>query len=258
MPYPADLSAVGSVSEKKERLEPYANIPLIVTPKAREDFIRSAERAETIMRFFGFLLLWAGAGAASYGLFDRYSWPVATEGAFAWETLAAAAGAATALFVPVWALYIHNTFVAYSLRVENAWRQIDVDLKMRYDLIPNLVDATKGYLQHEKVLLERLAAVRTEAVSGGREGKIAAEGRAAGAVASLSAVIERYPELKSQPVVVKLDREMKAIEEKIAHGRTVYNEAVREYNDNVMSFPRMLLARLGGFKPHGFFDAGPE
>ena len=77
----------------------------------------------------------------------------------------------------------------------------------------------------------------------------------AGAVASLGAVIERYPELKSQPVVAKLERELKAIEEKIGHGRTVYNEAVREYNDNVMSFPRMLLARLCGFGPHRFFEA---
>ncbi|MHC4247829.1 MAG: LemA family protein, partial [Planctomycetota bacterium] len=157
MPYPGELSAVGSVSERRERLESYANIPLIVTPRTREEFVRAAERGETIMRFFGFLFIWAGAGAGLYGLFDYASWPVATSGRFAWETLAAGAGAGTALFAGIWSLYIHNTVVAYQMRVENAWRQIDVDLKMRYDLVPNLVAAVKGYLSHEKSLLERLA-----------------------------------------------------------------------------------------------------
>ncbi len=254
MPYPTALSAVGSVSEGRARLESYANIPLIVTPRTREEFVKAAERGETIMRFFGFLFVWAGAGAGLYGLFDYGSWPVATSGRFAWQTLAAGAGSGTALFAGVWSLYIHNTFVAYQMRVENAWRQIDVDLKMRYDLVPSLVAAVKGYLSHEKSLLERLAEARSEAMSGGRKGRIAAEGRAARAVLDVAAVVERYPDLKSQPVVARLMRELTALEEKIAHGRGTYNEAVREYNENVMCFPRALIARASGFKTHDFFS----
>jgi len=256
MPYPTDLSAVGSVSERRERLESYANIPLIVTRKTREEFVKAAELRESLMRFFGFLLVWAGAGAGLYGLFDYLSWPKATSGRFAWETLAAGAGAGTGVFAPIWAVYIYNTFLAYSVRVENAWRQIDVDLKMRYDLVPNLVAAVKGYLKHEKSLLERLATIRSEAISGGRAGRIAAEGRAAKAVLDVTAVVERYPDLKSQPVVARLMRELTALEEKIAHGRSTYNEAVREYNENVMCFPRSLIARAAGFKAHGFFQVG--
>ena len=253
MPYPADLSAVGSVSERRERLESYANIPLIVTRETREEFVKAAELRETLMRFFGFLFVWAGSGAGLYGLFDYLSWPKMTSGRFAWETLVAGAGAGTGVFTPIWAIYIYNTFLAYSVRVENAWRQIDVDLKMRYDLVPNLVAAVKGYLKHERTLLERLAAARSEAMSGGRAGRIAAEGRAAKAVLDVAAVVERYPDLKSQPVVARLMRELTALEEKISQGRSTYNEAVREYNENVMCFPRALIARLTGFKAHGFF-----
>jgi LemA protein len=253
MPYPTELSAIGSVSERRERLESYANIPLIVTHKTRAEFVKAAERSETLMRFFGFLLVWAGAGAGLYGLFDYASWPVATSWNFAWETLGAGVGAGTGVFVPIWAIYIYNTFLAYSVRVENSWRQIDVDIKMRYDLVPNLVAAVKGYLEHEKSILERLTSVRSEAVSGGRAGRIAAEGRAAEAVAELAVVVERYPDLKSQPVVARLMREITALEEKIAHGRSTYNEAVREYNENVMCFPRALIARAAGFKAHTFF-----
>lgn len=259
IPYPATLSAVGSVSEGRTRLEKYANIPLLVTTKARDEFIRGAERGEALMRFFGFLLVWAGAGAGLYGLSDRLSWPVETGMRFAWQTLGVAVGAGTVVFVPIWTLYIYNTFVTYNVRVENAWRQIDVDIKMRYDLIPSLVAAVKGYLKHEKDLLERLTEARALATSGGRDGRMAAEPRAARAVADMTAVIEKYPDLKSQPVVAKLMREMTALEEKIGHGRTTYNEAAREHNENVMSFPRMIIARMCGFSTKRFFEAvGPE
>lgn len=257
-PYPATLSAVGSVSEKRKRLEKHANIPLLVTPKGRDEYIRDAERGEKYLRFFGFLLVWVGAGAGLYGVFDHLSWPAQTAGAFAWATLLVAAGAGTAVFVPVWTLYIYNTFVTYNVRVENSWRQIDVDLKMRYDLVPNLVAAAKRYLKHEKELLERLTAVRAEATSGGRADKIAAEPRAVRAIADVAAVVEKYPKLKSRRAVKKLMRELTAIEEKIGHGRKTYNNAVEEYNTNVLSFPRMLLARACGFGTKRFFEAVGE
>lgn len=255
IPSPHDVSATGSVGEKREWLEKYGNIPLMVTPKTRSEYVKDAERAEKIMRGLGFFLFWAGLGVALYGLFDFIQWPVDTRRQFEWATLGAAAAGATSVYLPVWALYIFNTFVAYRHRVNNAWRQIDVDLKMRYDLIPRLVSAVKGYLQHEQNLLERVSELRSRAVSGGADTKKKVEGEVENALDRMSIVVENYPELKSQPLVSRLMREMQAIEEKIMHGRTVYNEAVREYNENVMMFPRMLLARIGGFREVSYFTA---
>ncbi len=255
---PIVLSAVGSVSEKRERLEPYANIPLMVTPQTREEFVASAERGEAIMRGVGFFLFWAGAGAAFYGLFDYTSWPSAAAGRFNTSTAVAAAAAATLVFVPLWALYIYNTFVTYRLRVDNAWRQIDVDLKMRYNLIPQLVSAVQGYMKHEQQVLKRVTELRSQAVAGGPSAKIAVEMPLVGAIQNMRVVVENYPDLKAQPVVAKLTREMKAIEEKIAHGRKTYNEAVREYNENVQCFPRLLIARPCGFGERPFFAAVGE
>ncbi len=258
LPSPCAISAVGSVSEKRARLEPYMNIPLMITPKPREEFVKAAERAETIMRFFGFLLLWAGAGAALYGLFDHTAWPAATGGRFHPKTLASGVGAGTLVYILVWTVYIYNTFVTYNVRAANAWRQIDVDLKMRYDLVPQLVGAVKGFMQHEKDLLERLVQLRGEALSGGQKTEIATEGRMAGAVTELRGVVEKYPDLKSQPLAAKLMRELTAIEEKISHGRKTYNEAVSEYNANVLALPRGILARLTGFRTRNFFQATGE
>ena len=184
--YPSTISAVGSVSEKRACLEPYMNIPLMITKKTRADFVKSAERAEKIMRFFGFLLLWAGASAAFYGLCDHLSWPYGTGGAFHFKTLCVAVGAGTVIHTLVWAVYVHNSFVTYGVRVDNAWRQIDVDLKMRYDLVPQLVGAVKGLMRHEHDLLERVVRLRGEALGGGRETRIASEARVAGAVAASS------------------------------------------------------------------------
>ena len=255
LPYPADISAVGSVSEKKERLEPYADIPLMVTTLPRDEFVKKAEGAESIMRGIGFFLIWAGAVAMFYGLFDHMGCPVATGQAFQAATLVTAAVAATLVFIPVWALYIYNTFVTYNIRVENAWRQVDVDLKMRYDLIPQLVAAAKGYLDYEKEVLEQVTQLRTQAVAGGVAEKIDIEDEVAPAVQRLTLLVENYPDLKAQPTLDKLNRELKAIEEKIAHGRGIYNEAVREYNDNVQCFPRGLLAQACGFGAKTYFEA---
>ncbi len=256
--YPSTISAVGSVSEKCAQLEPYMNIPLMITPKTREDFVKAAERAERVMRFFGFLLLWAGAGAAFYGLSDHLAWPFETGGVFEAKTLCAALGAGTALYTVVWAIYIYNTFVTYNVRVQNAWRQIDVDLRMRYDLIPQLVESAKGFMRHEKGLLERVVRLRGEALAGGQKTKIASEGPVARTLGEMRVAVEKYPDLKSQPLVAKLMRELTAIEEKIAHGRKTYNEAVNEYNANVLAIPRGLLARLAGFRTQVFFRATAE
>ncbi len=255
LPCPCAISAVGSVSEKRERLETYQNIPLLVTPKEREDFIRSAERGETLLRGFGFFFLLGGMAGVFYGLWDFLGWPVGTGGTFRWETLVAGVVPAAVFYLGFWTLYIYNTLVTYRMRVDNAWHQIDVDLKMRYDLIPQLVGVAKGYFQHERGLLEKLTSLRGEALAGGAEKKISLEGEVGNALGRIQTVVEDYPDLQSQPLVERLTRELRAIEEKIAHGRMVYNEAVNEYNTNIQSFPRSLLAGGFGFKSRLFFEA---
>lgn len=253
--YPTDISAVGSVSEKKARLEPYQNIPLLITPKTRDDYLQSAESKEKTLRGFGLILLLVGTTAVFYGLWDHTSWPMPTHHRFQWPTLGAAFLPALAIFTPFWALHVYNSFVTYSVRADNAWRQVDVDLKMRYDLIPQLVSVTKAYLKHERNLLERIAALRAEAAGGDAAKKIGVEGIMVQGLQKLAAVVEKYPELGSQPMTAKLMRELTALAEKIAHGRTVYNEAATEYNNNVQSFPRVLIAGRCGFTPRPLFDA---
>lgn len=252
LPYPARVSAVGSVSEGKRFLEPFANIPLLVTLRKRDDFVKKAERGESMLRFFGYLLLWLGVGVTTYGLFDRLAWPVVTLGQFQWATLIAAAGAATVVHTITWTFYLYNTFVLYRMRVENAWRQIDVDLKMRYDLVPNLVRTLKGYMDHEKDLLTHTATLRNRTSEKGANERISAEAELTGSVRRLIGTVENYPDLDAQPLVHQLMEQIKALEEKIAHGRTFYNLTVKEYNDHVMTFPRSLVARISGFsiKPH--------
>ncbi len=250
---PSTISAVGTISEGKTDLEAYRNIPLLVTTKGRDDFFKGAERAETLMRGFGFTSIFIGAGLPAYALFDHIAWPAETGGSFHPGTCAMAALAAFVVYLPIWTMYLYNTFVTHRVRTRNAWRQIDVDLKMRYDLIPNLVNAVKGFMAHEGETLESIVRLRNEAVSGGHTSQIAVEGQLADQVTQFMVLVENYPDMKAQPLTAKLMRELTAIEEKIAHGRKTYNEVVLEYNDNVMKFPRGLLAKLFGFKQVPWF-----
>ena len=137
-----------------------------MTTRRRAEFVKAVERKERLLRGFGFALCWAGLAAAAYGLSVRLGWPRPFAGRFAPETAGAASLAAILLLLPFWVVHVYNRCVQYRVRVENAWRQIDVDSKMRYELIPRLSDVLKGYLAHERSLLERLAALRTCALAG--------------------------------------------------------------------------------------------
>ncbi len=215
--------------------------------------IKDTERGENMMRWGGFFLLFAGIVTVSYGLFDWKQWPFISGGQFNTTLLLISQIPGVIIVFPVWCIYIYNTFVEYRLRTENAWRQIDVDLKMRFTLIPQLVSAVKGYMKHEQDLLESLTSLRTRGVSSSDSEIISMEKDMAGTMNRVMILIEKYPELEAQPLTKKLHREIFALEEKIAHGRTVYNEAVNEYNDNVMCFPKVILAKMFGFKSKGFF-----
>lgn len=253
-PYPSGVNAVGSISEGKERLEHYANIPLVVTCLDRAEFVADAERKEKWLRGGGFFMLWAGMTGLFYGFFDYKSLPMPTNGQFNHRTLIVSLIPSSVILAVYWLIYTYNTFITYRQRCENAWRQVDVDLRMRYDLIPRLVSVVKEYMRHESEVLESLTQLRSQAMSGGRNGQIAAEHEMAGSVDKVIARVEDYPDLKAQEPMQKLVRELRAIEEKIAHGRIIYSEAVMEYNTTISTMPAAIVAMASGFKERPNFQ----
>jgi len=253
-PYPTPLNAIGTISEKKTHLEAYANIPLIVTTKERDDYISSGELKETILRVSGLGLFWLGLTGLLYAMFDYEAYPLNTQGAFQSITLLYAWLPATVVVALGWVIHIYNRFIAYRNRIDNAWHQVDVDLAMRYQLIPQLVSVVKGYMKHERALLNKLVNMRNEAVASSQAGKVYIEGQVRDAMNKVIGRIEQYPELKAETVIKKLNRELTAIEEKISHARTTYNEAVREYNDVIQVIPNNMVARLLGFRSKPAFE----
>src|SRR5438128_7440321 len=159
----------------------------------------------------------------------------------------------------VWAIAIYNGLVTLRNRFKNAFAQIDVQLKRRYDLIPNLVESVKGYMQHERGTLDAVVQARGNAVSAAQraaaapgdpaamQGLSQAEGALGGALGRLLAVFESYPDLKANQNVLGLQEELTSTENKIAFARQAYNDSVMEYNTRRESFPDNLLAGTFGF-----------
>lgn len=150
---------------------------------------------------------------------------------------------------------LYNRLVVLRNRVDNAWAQIDVQLKRRYDLIPNLVEVVKGYAGHEKETLERVVQARNIAV--GAHG-VAEQGQAenmlTGALKSLFAVAEAYPDLKANTNFMQLQEELTGTESKIAYARQFYNDSVMSLNTAIQSFPANLLAGMFGFAAREYFE----
>jgi LemA protein len=150
---------------------------------------------------------------------------------------------------------IFNSLVRLKVRINNAWSQIDVQLKRRHDLIPNLVEAVKGYMQYEKDTLERVIKARNQAVdASGLKDKAQAENFLTQTLRSLFAVVERYPDLKANQNVLKLQEELTSTENKIAFARQYYNDEVRLYNTKIQVVPSNLVANLAGFQKREFFE----
>jgi LemA protein len=155
----------------------------------------------------------------------------------------------------LFAITAYNRLVSLRESVRSAWAQIDVMLKRRYDLIPNLVETVKGYAAHEKDTLTAVIAARNNAVAATTpEQKIAAEGQLTGAVRQLFAVAEAYPDLKANQNFMQLQGELTSTEDSISSFRQTYNGIVREYNTSLMSFPNNMIAGPFGFTPQPFFE----
>jgi LemA protein len=154
---------------------------------------------------------------------------------------------------------MYNRLVLLRNRVENAWSQIDVQLKRRHDLIPNLVETVKGYAAHESGTLEAVTNARANAINAqGPEQQAQAENQLTGALKSLFAVSEAYPDLKANQNFLSLQEELTSTEDRIAYARQFYNDSVLTYNTKIQKFPTVLLAGMFNFEKRDFFDAAPE
>ena len=157
----------------------------------------------------------------------------------------------------IWAIIIYNSLVAMRQRTYQAFADIDVQLKQRHDLIPNLVETVKGYVAHERGTLEAVVQARNAAIAApGVEQKVAAENALTGALRQLFALSEAYPDLKANQNFQQLQAELSDIENKLAASRRFFNNAVQEYNTGIQQFPASLFATMFGFLPRTFFDLG--
>ena len=157
----------------------------------------------------------------------------------------------------LWIIMIYNGLVAMRQRVSQAFADIDVQLKQRHDLIPNLVETVKGYAAHERGTLEEVVKLRNVAMAAqGPAQQAAAENMLTGALRQMFALSEAYPDLKANANFQQLQRELTDIENKLAAARRFFNNAVQEYNTGIQQFPAALFAASFGFTQKEFFDVG--
>ncbi len=158
--------------------------------------------------------------------------------------------------------FLYNSLVRSRNQVDEAWSDINVQLKRRYDLIPNLVETVKGYASHESGVFEKVTAARTAAMSAGSlDDKLAKENALSGTLKSLFAVAEAYPELKANQNFLQLQSDLTDTEDKIQAARRFYNGTVRDYNTKIQQFPGVIFASIFGFTKKEFFgidESGPE
>jgi LemA protein len=159
----------------------------------------------------------------------------------------------------LWIIMIYNQLVAMRQRVGQSFADVDVQLKQRHDLIPNLVETVKGYAAHERGTLEDVVKARNAAMTAqGPAQQAAAENMLSGALRQLFALSEAYPDLKANQNFQQLQTEIADIENKIAAARRFFNNAVQEYNTGIQQFPAALFAASLGFSQRTFFDVGEE
>jgi len=166
---------------------------------------------------------------------------------------------AVIVVVVLWAVSVYNGLVSMRQRVNEAFADVDVQLRQRHDLIPNLVETVKGYAAHERGTLDEVVKARNAAVAAqGPAQQAAAENMLSGALRQLFALSEAYPDLKANAEFLQLQAELTDLENKIAAARRFFNNAVQEYNTGIQRFPAALFAASFGFGPKDFFDLGED
>src|SRR3989344_5943278 len=156
-------------------------------------------------------------------------------------------------------IWLFNSLIRLKNQVENAWAQIDVQLKRRADLIPNLIETVKGYMKHEKEVLENVTKARTSLMNAkGVEGKAKADNMLEGTLKTLFAVSENYPQLRANENFIQLQEELTGTENKISYARQHYNDMVMELNTKIQVFPSSIIAGIMNFKEKEMFEATDE
>lgn len=157
----------------------------------------------------------------------------------------------------LWVISKYNSIVRDKIKIDNAWSDISIFLKKRFDLIPNLVNTVKGYAAHESQTLEKVIQARNAAVAvptGDVSGMAVANQQLGGALRGLLAIAESYPDLKANSQFLELQNTLQEIEGELANSRRYYNATVRDFNTSIQQFPGNLVANIGGFKPRDFFE----
>ena len=157
-------------------------------------------------------------------------------------------------------IVIYNSLVGLRNQVKNAWAQIDVQLKRRYDLIPNLVETVRGYMKHERETMEAVTKARNlaqQVSSAGAAVRSKAEAELSSALARLLAVVENYPDLKANQNFLALQEELSSTENRISFSRQFYNDSVLRLNNQIQMFPSNVIAGMTGFKAGEFFEVTP-
>lgn len=161
---------------------------------------------------------------------------------------------AVVVFILGWGVIVYNRLVRLNVRAEESWRDIDTQLKRRYDLIPNVVETVRGYATHEREVFERVTAARSRAMGAtSAEEAAAAEAGLKGALKTLFAVAEAYPDLKANQNFLKLQESLELVEDTIQRSRVYYNAVVRDLNTAIKVFPQSLIASLFRVKPRDFY-----
>ena len=159
------------------------------------------------------------------------------------------------VLIILWWIGVFNSLVVLRNRIENAWGQIDVQLKRRYDLIPNIVETVKGYAKHEKETFENVVKARQLGMDASNvQDQAAAENLLTGALKSIFALAEAYPDLKANENFKLLQEELAGTESKIAYARQHYNDTVMLFNTRIQMFPASIVANVSGFKDRDFFE----
>lgn len=234
LPVGAEVSVLGVLGDDRA-FGPLAEVPLLVTAKEPAQRVRGSARSEAWLFFAALLFPFVGVGIAAGllgGAHDVAGW-----------CLAMLAG--LLVWVPQWWLLTHNRLLRLRQQVRTAQRQIGVDLAVRSDLVPKLVEVVRAAAAHEQELLARLAAVRD---AGGVDARVRAEGATIAAARAVLRLHERYPGLLSDAIYRDLHERLWAIEEKIAHARTFYDGVVTEWNSRIAAFPSVVVARAAGHR----------